>query len=115
MIRGEETQVFGALARLKTGERALPAARVAFEMGCRRVRQSHRFATYMTGEIFAAARDHTILGRLMRDSRTSDAAFAKASSLVRGPAGQARFSAAFSPCAPPGSSTRFRRKSSPTI
>jgi 2-dehydro-3-deoxygalactonokinase len=31
----------------------------------------------MTGEIFAAARDHTILGRLMHDSRPSDAAFAK--------------------------------------
>ena len=38
VIRGEETQVFGALTRLGIDERALPAARHAFEMGDRRRR-----------------------------------------------------------------------------
>ena len=33
------------------------------------------FATYMTGEIFSAARDHTILGRLMQEGTPSGEAF----------------------------------------
>jgi 2-dehydro-3-deoxygalactonokinase len=35
------------------------------------------FATYMTGEIYAAARAHTILGRLMQDGEASGASFAR--------------------------------------
>ena len=77
VIRGEETQIFGALAVLGTdhGRFLLPGTHskwVVVEGG-----RVASFATYMTGEIFAAARDHTILGRLMHDSRPSDAAFAK--------------------------------------
>jgi 2-dehydro-3-deoxygalactonokinase len=77
VIRGEETQVFGALAHLGVdgGRFLLPGTHskwVVVEQG-----KIVRFATYMTGEIFAAARDHTILGRLMHDSTRSDEAFAK--------------------------------------
>ena len=67
VIRGEETQVFGALARLAidSGRFLLPGTHskwVTVE-----VNRVTSFATYMTGEIFSAARDHTILGRLMQD------------------------------------------------
>jgi 2-dehydro-3-deoxygalactonokinase len=75
VIRGEETQVFGALAALgiQSGSFLLPGTHskwVRAESG-----KVVGFTTYMTGELFAAARDHTILGRLMPDSRPSDDAF----------------------------------------
>jgi len=75
VLRGEETQVFGALARLGTdsGRFLLPGTHskwVLAEAG-----QIASFATYMTGEIFAAARGHTILGRLMQEGGGGDAVF----------------------------------------
>lgn len=77
VIRGEETQVFGALARLgiDEGRFLLPGTHskwVSVEHG-----RVTRFATYMTGEIFAAARQHTILGRLMQEGTPSGGAFLK--------------------------------------
>ncbi len=87
VIRGEETQIFGALAHLgmESGRFLLPGTHskwVVVEHG-----KVVRFATYMTGEIFAAVRDHTILGRMMQDSRQSDAAFAKGVALGAWPGG----------------------------
>jgi 2-dehydro-3-deoxygalactonokinase len=75
VIRGEETQVFGALARLQIGNGRflLPGTHskwVTVENG-----RVTGFATYMTGEIFAAARDHTILGRLMQEGTPTGGAF----------------------------------------
>ena len=74
VIRGEETQVFGALTRLgiEGGRFLLPGTHSKWVIveGSRVT----AFATYMTGEIFSAARDHTILGRLMKEgSPTGDA------------------------------------------
>ncbi|MEM7751728.1 MAG: 2-dehydro-3-deoxygalactonokinase, partial [Pseudomonadota bacterium] len=65
VIRGEETQVFGALAKLDiaNGTFLLPGTHskwVTVEN-----RQILGFQTYMTGEVFSALRDHTILGRMM--------------------------------------------------
>jgi 2-dehydro-3-deoxygalactonokinase len=74
VMRGEETQVLGIPALLRDGGIAcLPGthskwARVA---GGRIV----GFTTHMTGEIFAALRGHTILGRMMRDGPTDGASF----------------------------------------
>ncbi len=87
VIRGEETQIFGALAKLGVAEGRflLPGTHskwVVVEHG-----KVVRFATYMTGEVFAAARDHTILGRQMHDSKKSDAAFAKGVTLGAAPGG----------------------------
>ncbi len=87
VIRGEETQIFGALAHLGAEDARflLPGTHskwVTVEQG-----KVVRFATYMTGEIFAAARDHTILGRLMHDSQKSDAAFARGAALGAAPGG----------------------------
>lgn len=65
VMRGEETQITGALqwSGMRDGLFVLPGTHskwVTVVDG----RIGH-FATYMTGEIFAALRHHTILGRLM--------------------------------------------------
>ncbi|MEZ5856788.1 MAG: 2-dehydro-3-deoxygalactonokinase [Hyphomicrobiaceae bacterium] len=74
VMRGEETQIFGALTTqgAQSGVFVLPGTHskwVRVELG--RVVQ---FATYMTGEVFAALKDHTILGRLMTDGGGDQAA-----------------------------------------
>jgi 2-dehydro-3-deoxygalactonokinase len=67
VMRGEETQIFGALA--VSGQRdglfLLPGthSKWAEVSGGRIV----SFRTFMTGEVFGALKDHTILGRLMRE------------------------------------------------
>lgn len=65
VMRGEETQIFGALERLgiNAGTFVLPGTHskwVTVADGA-----ITGFSTYMTGEVFAALKDHTILGRLM--------------------------------------------------
>jgi 2-dehydro-3-deoxygalactonokinase len=70
VMRGEETQIFGALgeqaASADAGQRALiglpgtHAKWVVVQGG-----RIERFHTFMTGEVFAALREHTILGRTM--------------------------------------------------
>ncbi len=61
VMRGEETQIFGA--GVVDGLCVLPGTHSKWATVSRgRIEQ---FATYMTGEVFAALRDHTILGRLM--------------------------------------------------
>jgi 2-dehydro-3-deoxygalactonokinase len=69
VMRGEETQIFGALA----GRSAvvdppreligLPGTHAKWVVV--RGERIERFHTFMTGEIFAALREHTILGRTM--------------------------------------------------
>ena len=84
VIRGEEIQIAGALADRPAWMRraclVLPGTHskwVAIEDG-----RIVRFATYMTGELFAVLRQHSILGRLMpqhvqpADRASSEAAFA---------------------------------------
>jgi 2-dehydro-3-deoxygalactonokinase len=82
VMRGEETQIFGALAlAAPAGGRVvvcLPgthskwAEAVAEPDGTWRV---VRFATFMTGEVYAVLRDHSILGRLMQGHGIDHAAF----------------------------------------
>ena len=62
VIRGEETQVLGALAS-NNAVYLLPGTHskwLAAKDG-----RIDRFATYMTGEVYAVLKTHTILGRLM--------------------------------------------------
>lgn len=72
VMRGEETQLVGCIAGGRPdGLFVLPGshskwARVA---GGRIA----GFTTYMTGEVFAALRDHTILGRLIEPGESADA------------------------------------------
>lgn len=77
VMRGEETQIFGALASPGSahGRFVLPGTHSKWV----RVEDDRitGFSTYMTGEIFAACRNHTILGRLMSGYEPSPAAFAR--------------------------------------
>lgn len=75
VIRGEEVEVLGALARLglADGLFVLPGTHskwVRVEAG-----RITTFATYMTGEVYAALRGHTILGRLMEEGAFSAVGF----------------------------------------
>ncbi len=92
VMRGEETQIFGALERLgvNAGTLVLPGTHskwVTVADGA-----ITGFSTYMTGEVFSALKDHTILGRLMPAPRagagpSSGAAFVRGVSAAAGIAG----------------------------
>src|SRR5262249_55012284 len=66
VMRGEETQSFGALAFTSLdGLYLLPGTHSKWaEVAGGRILS---FRTFMTGEVFSALKNHTILGRLMRD------------------------------------------------
>ena len=90
VIRGEETQILGELEN-ERGRRAfvLPGthSKWAFAEAGRIV----WFATFMTGEVFAVLRAHSILGRLMAGEAADDAAFARGLAYGRdGPGGLLR-------------------------
>ena len=76
VMRGEETQILGALAASgrSDGLFVLPGthSKWARVEGGRIV----GFATFMTGEVFAALKDHTLLGRLMAPPNAGDGAAA---------------------------------------
>ncbi len=78
VMRGEETQVAGALSlrpELAEGEHlvVLPGTHSKWaRLVDGRIRA---FATCMTGELFAVLRDHSILGRLARPGPPDEAAF----------------------------------------
>jgi 2-dehydro-3-deoxygalactonokinase len=70
VMRGEETQIFGALSQdtnaADYGKRALiglPGTHAKWAVV--QAGRIERFHTFMTGEVFAALREHTILGRTM--------------------------------------------------
>jgi 2-dehydro-3-deoxygalactonokinase len=74
LLRGEETQILGAL-------KDLPPWVVVLLPGthCKHIEVAGgrilRFKTYMTGEIFAALKDHTILARTVAGEAPDDGAF----------------------------------------
>ena len=77
VMRGEETQILGALALSGRGDGLflLPGTHSKWaEVSAGRITS---FRTFMTGEIFGALKDHTILGRLMRDGAANAEAFAR--------------------------------------
>ncbi|MEW6342737.1 MAG: 2-dehydro-3-deoxygalactonokinase [Paraburkholderia sp.] len=70
VMRGEETQIFGALGddpaaadEARPELIGLPGTHAKWVVV--RARRIERFHTFMTGEVFAALREHTILGRTM--------------------------------------------------
>lgn len=77
VMRGEETEIVGAVARgFGDGLYVMPGTHSKWVTV--RDRKLTAYATFMTGEIFAALKDHTILGRLMRDEDVfHHAAFAR--------------------------------------
>ena len=81
VMRGEETQVLGVLADAAfAGDGpllvGLPGTHSKWVVAGRR--SIRRFHTFMTGEVFAALRHHTILGKTMQPpAKPDDAAFAR--------------------------------------
>jgi 2-dehydro-3-deoxygalactonokinase len=79
VMRGEETQVFGALAQ-ECVDAADQATRLVVLPGthskwvCVRGRSIISFKTFMTGELFAVLCKHSILGRLMQPAAAMDEA-----------------------------------------
>lgn len=65
VMRGEETQIAGALASLNATEGLFVLPGTHSKWAVVAGGQVTEFRTYMTGEVFAALRHHTILGRLM--------------------------------------------------
>ena len=76
VIRGEETQALGVLAVLGTDTACLCMPGSHSKWVELRQGRLTRFATFMTGEAFAALRDHTILARMIEDAPHDPAAFA---------------------------------------
>jgi 2-dehydro-3-deoxygalactonokinase len=94
VIRGEETQVLGELGG---GPDAAHGRRVIVLPGTHSkwvFAEDGRivwFATFMTGELFAVLKDHSILGRLMAGTAPDEAAFARGLAYGRaGPGGLLR-------------------------
>lgn len=76
VIRGEETQILGALDTLGAGRHTLclPGTHSKWvEVDNGRIM---RFATHMTGETFALFKAHSLLGRMMKDGVDEPDAFA---------------------------------------
>lgn len=67
VMRGEETQVFGALALMGLHEGIFIMPGTHSKCIVVEAERIIRFASFMTGEVFAALKGHTILGRLMTD------------------------------------------------
>jgi 2-dehydro-3-deoxygalactonokinase len=77
VMRGEETQILGALeiAKQEGGVFLLPGTHSKWAGVTQGWITS--FRTFMTGEVFGALKDHTILGRLMRDGAPDSDGFAR--------------------------------------
>ena len=66
VMRGEETQIFGACeATGRWGDELFVLPGTHSKWVTTRAGAITSFATYMTGEVFSAVRNHSILGRLM--------------------------------------------------
>ena len=73
VMRGEETQLLGAMADIGDGIACLPGSHSKWtRLDGGRVMT---YRTFLSGEAFAALRGGTILGRMMRDGPTDLAAF----------------------------------------
>lgn len=89
VMRGEETQIFGAMQLMARdgGTFVLPGTHAKWVTVADGAITA--FATYMTGELFAALRGHTILGRMMPADSASPCGFTRgvetAASLSGGP------------------------------
>jgi len=77
VMRGEETQILGALeiAKQEGGVFLLPGTHSKWAGVTQGWITS--FRTFMTGEVFGALKEHTILGRLMREGASDADAFAR--------------------------------------
>ena len=92
VMRGEETQIAGILAATAGHAADLLVGLPGTHSKWVRVRGNEvvHFDTFMTGEVYAALREHTILGRTMRADAPHDAqAFARGLAVAAQPEGRA--------------------------
>ena len=76
VMRGEETQIIGAFALgLRDGTFVMPGTHSKWVQVSNE--QIIDFSTYMTGEIFTALKEHTILGKLMESVEFNAEGFEK--------------------------------------
>ena len=68
VMRGEETQLFGALAGSDGARRCFVLPGTPSKWAVAGPAGIERFSTFMTGEVFAVLRAHSILGRLMPET-----------------------------------------------
>ena len=68
VMRGEETQLFGALAGGGGATRSFVLPGTHSKWAAAGPSGIERFSTFMTGEVFAVLRSHSILGRLMPEA-----------------------------------------------
>jgi 2-dehydro-3-deoxygalactonokinase len=83
VMRGEETQIIGALAELPAGAATICLPGTHSKWVAWRDGRIAGFATAMTGEVFAVLRRHSILGRLMAEGGDGHDADAFAAGLRR--------------------------------
>ncbi|MGH6905748.1 MAG: 2-dehydro-3-deoxygalactonokinase [Geminicoccaceae bacterium] len=94
VIRGEETQIIGAVGGAVGGEvggevSGMPGRRLLVLPGTHSkwaLVEDGRivwFATFMTGELFGVLKEHSILGRMMAGERDDDAAFRRGLAYAR--------------------------------
>ena len=92
VMRGEETQVLGVMADQTTQGASpvligLPGTHSKWVTA--RGRRIEHFDTFMTGEVFGALRDHTILGRTTQPAEApDDAAFVRGLHVAQSESGQ---------------------------
>ncbi len=75
VMRGEEVQILGALEDLESGLALVCLPGTHSKWARVEAGRVTGFATHMTGEVFEAVRDHTILGRMIDAATWDDAAF----------------------------------------
>jgi 2-dehydro-3-deoxygalactonokinase len=73
VMRGEETQIFGALADDVTARQIVVLPGTHSKWAIVGADGIERFATFMTGEMYAVLREHSILGRLVTEGSDPDA------------------------------------------
>lgn len=77
VMRGEETQIFGALTEPSHGNQLFVLPGTHSKWAKVRDGRVAEFATFMTGEVFALLSDHSILGRPMTSREFDRDAFAR--------------------------------------
>ncbi len=73
VMRGEETQIFGALADDAATRQIVVLPGTHSKWAIVGAEGIERFATFMTGEMYAVLREHSILGRLVADGSDPEA------------------------------------------
>jgi len=90
VIRGEETQVAGIIDQLQVDELLIGLPGTHSKWVHVHARRITHFDTFMTGEMYAALSNHTILGRTMqRDGAPDEAAFLRGAGVTKTADGRA--------------------------